>query len=91
MVSHMLLLATLSSIVHKIKYLDPYHWKHISFNFLLYISEIHISLIGNSGYTFINKKKEERNKAQKHFLKKKMKVQCMDDVPTKTKVGKWGY
>ena len=28
MVSHMLVLATPSSTVHNIKYLDPYHWNH---------------------------------------------------------------
>ena len=30
MVSRMQVLATPSSIVHNTKYLDPYHWKHIS-------------------------------------------------------------
>ena len=32
MVSHMQVLATPSSTVHNTKYLDPYHWKHISFS-----------------------------------------------------------
>ena len=35
MVSHMQVLPTPSSTVHNTKYLDPYHWKHISFRCLL--------------------------------------------------------
>ena len=33
-ISHMLVLAKPSSTVHKIKYLDTYHWSHISFSCL---------------------------------------------------------
>ena len=33
-ISHMLVLATPFSTVHNSKYLDPYHWSHISFSCL---------------------------------------------------------
>ena len=34
MVSHMQVLATPSSTVQNTKYMDPYHWNHISFSCL---------------------------------------------------------